>query len=234
MMRRDRFDRWFRAEEHARREIDAEIDAHLQSRIDYLTARGMSPDDARFEAVRRFGDVRSAREALFAQADARRRRLELRERCGRLGQDLRFAARSLTASRAFTLGVVATFALGLGVNAAVFRITDQVLFRPPAGVAAAKDVRRVEAGVRIGNAAPMRATTFSFADARRVGEGGAFAAASAYTVPRLLPGVGIRAADQRGRDRKLHRARRGGHAPCGPARGARGSGRHTARGVNAR
>ena len=59
-----RFDRWFKPDEYARREIDAEIDAHLSARIDYLTAQGLTPEQARAEALRKFGDVTAARMAL--------------------------------------------------------------------------------------------------------------------------------------------------------------------------
>ena len=45
--------------------------------------------------------------------------------------DLRLSARGLRASRGFTLGVVLTFALGIGVNAAMFDVVDRLLLRPP-------------------------------------------------------------------------------------------------------
>src|ERR1041384_2264259 len=48
-----------------------------------------------------------------------------------LRQDLAYAVRGLRNKPAFTLAVVATLALGLGANAAMFNIVDQLLFRPP-------------------------------------------------------------------------------------------------------
>jgi predicted permease len=46
-----------------------------------------------------------------------------------IGRDLRHAARGLRKNPAFTLVVVATLALGIGANAAIFSLMDQVLFR---------------------------------------------------------------------------------------------------------
>jgi hypothetical protein len=48
---------------------------------------------------------------------------------GELGRDLRHAVRGLRKNPAFTLVVVATLALGIGANAAIFSLMDQVLFR---------------------------------------------------------------------------------------------------------
>jgi len=60
-----------------------------------------------------------------------------------LMHDLRYAARSLRRTPLFTLGIVATLGLGIGVNAAVFGVVDRLFLRPPAGVHGADRVVRL-------------------------------------------------------------------------------------------
>src|SRR5689334_3552466 len=82
-------------------DIDAEIAFHLEARAAQLTARGMSPDAARSEAQRRFGDVEVARHSLTSSASRRETRMELRESLSHLGQDFRYAARGMRKNPGF-------------------------------------------------------------------------------------------------------------------------------------
>lgn len=63
-------------------------------------------------------------------------------------QDIGYSLRSLRRSPGFTVGVVLTLTLGLGVNMAMFSFLDVVFLRPPAGVAEPDQVRRVWTEIR--------------------------------------------------------------------------------------
>src|SRR5437870_7886000 len=77
-------------------DVDEELQSYVDARVDYLVARGMSPDAARAEAIRRLGGpLDEMRERLHQSAELRERRMQFHERIEDVLQDVRYAARGL-------------------------------------------------------------------------------------------------------------------------------------------
>ena len=112
------------------RELDEEIQAHLALRAADLEARGMGPDEARAEALKRFGDLEAARQELCAAAARRDRSLGWRERVDDVRRDLSVALRRVWAHPGQAAISTVIFALGIGVTTVMFTIIDNVLLRP--------------------------------------------------------------------------------------------------------
>src|SRR5438270_11796700 len=85
------------------REVDAELAFHVEMMTAQLVQAGLTPADARAEAIRRFGDMRSVTmqcEHLGRQRDRRRTRAEY---LAELWSDMSFAMRQLSRARGFTV-----------------------------------------------------------------------------------------------------------------------------------
>ncbi|HUQ84094.1 MAG TPA: ABC transporter permease [Gemmatimonadaceae bacterium] len=108
-------------------DVDAEVAFHLSMRAAELEAQGLPPDEARAEALRRFGNTHQWSEAM--SAEDRERLVEERraEWLGDLRQDLGYGVRSLLRAPLFSLLAVLTLALGIGANAAIFGVVKSVL-----------------------------------------------------------------------------------------------------------
>jgi predicted permease len=103
-------------------EIDEELRFHLDSAIDDNVAAGMTEEEARRDALRRFG----SRAGLLE----RTRDANLVIGLERFLQDLRHGARVFARNPSLTLISVVSIAFGTGANVAIFSMTDALLLRP--------------------------------------------------------------------------------------------------------
>jgi predicted permease len=104
------------------RDIDDELDFHLQMEIAENTRKGMTPSQARSEAQRRLGGVALLKET-YREAHA----LPVFEV---LWQDIRFGFRMLRRSPGFSLLAILCLTLGIGATTAVFSWIEGILLRP--------------------------------------------------------------------------------------------------------
>src|SRR5436309_14467077 len=109
------------------KDLDDELRSHLEMAIELNARKGMSPADARREALRSFGGLEQTKEIYRDQ-----RGLPMIETTL---QDLRFGLRMLRRSPGFSILAILCLTLGIGANAAVFSWIEGILFRPYPAVA---------------------------------------------------------------------------------------------------
>lgn len=114
----------------AAREVDDEFAYHLAMRTQELHGRGLSPEDARTEALRQFGDIDDAREICRAEDTRRMREYRWSLLFDNLRQDVALSLRSMRRQPAFTVSTVLTLAIAIGIAASAYGIINAYLIRP--------------------------------------------------------------------------------------------------------
>src|SRR5205807_447832 len=104
------------------RELDTELRFHIEREAEKYERQGMSYEAALRRARLAFGGVEQVKEAS--------RDMRGIARLESIVRDLRYAIRSLQSRPAFTLTVIATLALGIGANTAIFTLVDALVLRP--------------------------------------------------------------------------------------------------------
>jgi putative ABC transport system permease protein len=103
-------------------ELDEELQFHLEHKIEEGIAEGLSPEEARYLALRAMGGVDQRKEEI---RDTRRIHW-----LTDFVDDVRYAVRSLRRTPGLAVFVVITLALGIGMTATPFSMLDALVFRP--------------------------------------------------------------------------------------------------------
>jgi predicted permease len=106
----------------ADQELDEELHDHLERKTEEYAAQGMAQEEAQRRARLDLEGIEQTKERC---RDARRVRW-LQD----LAQDLSFGLRMLRKSPAFTAITIATLAIGIGANGAIFAVIENVLLKP--------------------------------------------------------------------------------------------------------
>jgi predicted permease len=148
--------------------IDEEIRFHIDAQTQKNVQAGLSPEEARRQALIKFGGVERTREGTRDQF--RFRFVE------DLFRDLRYAGRSLERAPAFTIVATVTLAIGIGASTAMFSVVNGVLLRPLPYPAQDRliDVVHQAPGLGIGRLYASSAIYFTYADHNRTFDGIAY------------------------------------------------------------
>ncbi len=111
-------------------EIDEELNLHLEMKAEELRSAGLSLDEARREALRRFGNIEDTREYCRRQDQQKETRVQHSLMLHDFIQDLRICFRGVRRAPLLTLTILLTVGLGIGATTAIFSAVNAALLRP--------------------------------------------------------------------------------------------------------
>src|SRR5215469_4772305 len=110
-------------------DVKDELQFHLESKIEELIAQGWTPEEARKEATRSFGDIRALQQIGRRIGEKREQRKRLHEYLQDCAQDVRYTLRGLRRDPSFTVVSILILALAIGANIAIFSVVNTLLLR---------------------------------------------------------------------------------------------------------
>jgi predicted permease len=172
------------------REVDDEVALHVELRAAELMAEGLDAESAAAQARRLFAQDRRTLEALYGAAVERDEHMRLRVRLESIGQDIRYATRSLIRDPLLSGFVVIALALGVGANITAFGLVDRLLLRGPAHVKEADRVVRLYGEVELAGHGPRTSSYIPYGAYLQFRELTAFERTGAYQVGERIVGAG--------------------------------------------
>jgi predicted permease len=149
------------------RQVEEELDLHLELLVRELIAGGLDERAARREATARLGDRQALAAACGRQARGTERRLRWSVLIDELRQDVTYALRQLARARSFTAMALVTLAAGLGATTALWSVVEGVVLRrfpfahPERTVLVAETWKDSDSNFSAGNFVDLAASTAS-------------------------------------------------------------------------